>query len=91
MVSLNSTCCATCGRPFEVPRPNTKRQQQIVSFIARFHEEQGVYPTLREIAIELRVSATAVHKHIDKLVQMGVLTKTRHAARSICFVEGSQR
>ncbi len=91
MASLRSVTCPSCGRPLEEPQLQTKRQREIVAYIARHYESEGVYPTLREIAREMRLSTKTVHGHITNLIQIGVLVKRPHVARGICFVEGSQR
>ncbi len=62
----------------------TPRQLEIYTFIERFREERGYAPSLREIGEGMNIqSVSAVHKHIETLVQKGALEKNRYRSRSI--------
>ncbi len=62
----------------------TKKQKQIVDFIADFLEENNYSPTYREIMAGLGLSSvSAVAEHIDNLVEKGVLKKNPNTARSL--------
>ncbi|WP_457626859.1 transcriptional repressor LexA [Persephonella sp.] len=55
----------------------TKRQREILEFIATFTAEKGYNPTLREIAKHFGLSAVStIHEHIEKLIKEGYLEKT---------------
>ena len=62
----------------------TKKQKQIVDFIADFLKQNDYSPTYREIMSGLGLSSvSAVAEHIDNLVAKGIVKKTPGAARSL--------
>jgi len=62
----------------------TPRQLEVYTFIDRFREEKGYAPSLREIGEGMNISSvSAVHKHIETLVQKGVIEKSRYRSRSL--------
>ena len=55
----------------------TKRQREILEFIASFSSSHGYSPTLKEIAKHFGLSAVStIHEHIEKLIREGYLQKT---------------
>ena len=62
----------------------TRRQRQVMDFIAGFLQEQGYSPSFQEIADGLELSSLAtVHKHIMNLEQKGFLRRKYNQSRSI--------
>jgi repressor LexA len=67
----------------------TRRQRQVIDFIAGFLQEQGYSPSFQEIAQGLGLSSLAtVHKHVLTLERKGYLRRHFNQSRSI---EPSQR
>ena len=66
----------------------TRRQREIYDFVKRFVREHGYSPSLEEIgaAFGLRSVAT-VHKHVQHLVEKGLLRKAWNRSRSVEPVE----
>ena len=66
----------------------TERQQEILSFILQFREENGYPPTLREIGRKFGISSTfGVKRHLDALVKKGYLNIESNASRGISVVK----
>ena len=62
----------------------TKRQKQVLDFIAGFAEDNGYCPSYEEIARGLDLASLAtVHKHISNLEKKGLLTRDYNRSRSI--------
>lgn len=52
----------------------TTKQSQVLSFIEEYNEENGISPTLKEIAKFLNVStASTAHQHVKELLNKGFL------------------
>ena len=67
----------------------TRRQRQVIDFIAGFLQEQGYSPSFQEIAHGLGLNSLAtVHKHVLTLERKGFLRRRYNQSRSI---EPSQR
>ena len=64
----------------------TERQEEILTFIKQFREENGYPPTLREIGKKFGISSTfGVKRHLDALVKKGYLNIESNASRGISF------
>src|SRR6478609_1735774 len=62
----------------------TKRQKQVLDFIAGFVDEQGYCPSYDEIARGLELASLAtVHKHISVLETKGYLKRGFNQSRSL--------
>jgi len=62
----------------------TRRQRQVMDFIAGFLQEQGYSPSFQEIADGLDLNSLAtVHKHIMTLERKGFLKRKYNQSRSI--------
>ncbi len=62
----------------------TRRQRQVLDFIARFLEERSYCPSYEEIGEGLGLSSLAtVHKHISTLEAKGFLSRGEHQSRSL--------
>lgn len=65
----------------------TERQNEILSFIHQFRDENGYPPTLREIGKRFGISSTfGVKRHLDALVKKGYLNIESNASRGISIV-----
>lgn len=64
----------------------TDRQQEILSFIQQFRNENGYPPTLREIGKQFGIASTfGVKRHLDALVKKGYISIEGNASRGISF------
>ena len=62
----------------------TDRQQEILSFIEQFRDENGYPPTLRQIGKQFGISSTfGVKRHMDALVKKGHILVESNASRGI--------
>jgi repressor LexA len=68
----------------------TRRQKEIFEFVRSFLDREGYAPSLEEIAAHFGLSSVAtVHKHIQNLVEKGLLRKSWNRSRSLELVERS--
>jgi repressor LexA len=68
----------------------TKRQKEILDFVRGYLEEQGYAPSLEEIGARFGLSSVAtVHKHVQNLVDKGLLRKAWNRSRSIELIDSS--
>ncbi|MEE8558855.1 MAG: transcriptional repressor LexA [Myxococcota bacterium] len=66
----------------------TRRQKEIYEYVRSFLEREGYAPSLEEIAAHFGLSSVAtVHKHIENLVEKGLLRKLWNRSRSLELVE----
>jgi len=64
--------------------PLTKRQKQVIDFIAHFQDENGYCPSYEEIAHGLDLASLAtVHKHISALETKSYLKRGFNQSRSL--------
>jgi len=62
----------------------TKRQKQVLDFIARFQDDNGYCPSFQEIAGGLQLASLAtVHKHISALEAKNYLKRGFNQSRSL--------
>ncbi len=62
----------------------TKKQRELLNFIASFITEHGYAPSYREIKSALSYSAVStVASHVQNLTALGFLRKRDHSARSL--------
>jgi repressor LexA len=70
----------------------TRRQREIYDFICQFVAHEGYSPSLEEIAGHFGLSSVAtVHKHVQHLVEKGLLRKAWNRSRSLEPVEEPSR
>ena len=68
----------------------TKRQKEIFDFICDYLGREGYAPSLEEIGEQFGLSSVAtVHKHVQNLVEKGLLRKAWNRSRSIEVVDRS--
>lgn len=63
----------------------TEKQQQFLDFLKARIDEDGRVPSLRQAAVELGVSHTAVAQLMNQLEKKGVLEREGHYSRTIRF------
>ncbi len=69
----------------------TRRQKEIFDYICDYLEREGYAPSLEEIGEQFGLSSVAtVHKHVQNLVEKGLLRKAWNRSRSIEVVDHSQ-
>jgi repressor LexA len=62
----------------------TRRQREVYDFVSAFVEERGYSPSLEEIGAHFGLSSVAtVHKHVQHLVEKGMLRKAWNRSRSV--------
>ena len=62
----------------------TRRQREIYDFVCSFVGERGYSPSLEEIGAHFGLSSVAtVHKHVQRLVEKGLLRKAWNRSRSV--------
>ncbi|MBL8694005.1 MAG: repressor LexA [Planctomycetes bacterium] len=70
--------------------PLTRRQRDILDVFERYTRENGISPTLEEIATALGVNKVTVFGHVAELERKGVLTRAaRGVSRSLQLREGA--
>jgi DNA-binding MarR family transcriptional regulator len=68
--------------------PLTRRQAEIVRFIAAYRDANGCAPSFEEIAQEFGFASLAtVHEHLTNLEMKGWITRAYNEARAITVVE----
>ena len=66
------------------------RTDNILQYVRQYKSENGIAPSLREIAAEFQTSTSVVHYHISKLVLDGRMKRLPGIARGIVLVEESE-
>jgi repressor LexA len=68
-------------------QPLTKRQREILDYLAEFIEEHGYAPSLEEIGRRFALSSLAtVHKHLTNLQDKGFIRRAWNRSRSVELV-----
>jgi len=66
----------------------TKRQKQVLDYIASFRKKRGYSPALEEIRKHFKLaSVSTAHFHVKKLQELGLLEKQYNKPRSIALYE----
>ncbi len=66
----------------------TRRQREVFDFIREYLEREGYAPSLEEIGLRFGLSSVAtVHKHVQNLVEKGLLRKAWNRSRSLEVVD----
>ena len=70
----------------------TERQRDVLDFIRRKLDSDGVAPTLQEIADEFRFASTAsAQKHVGLLEKKGFVRREKHQKRGLILGDSSPR
>lgn len=64
-------------------RPYTPRQRAILAFIASYQGENGVSPTMEEIATEFGVHRVTIFQHLNALERRGAVRRSPQLARAV--------
>ena len=68
-------------------QPLTKRQREILDYLAEFIEHRGYSPSLEEIGRRFGLSSLAtVHKHLSNLQEKGFIKRAWNRSRSVELV-----
>ncbi len=68
----------------------TRRQREIFDYIQEYLQREGYAPSLEEIGTRFGLSSVAtVHKHVQNLVEKGLLRKAWNRSRSLEVVDHS--
>jgi repressor LexA len=71
--------------------PLTRRQAEIVAFLRTYVEDQGISPTLEEIAAHFGVNKVTIFGHVAELERKGVLRRAaRGVSRGLQIVDGDE-
>ena len=68
----------------------TNRQKEVLEFIARFTNENGYPPTVREIGDHFDISLRAVQDHIAACQKKGYLSQCQKRSRSIRVLKNEE-
>jgi len=66
----------------------SKRHVLILKFLAKFQEENGYSPSIREIGESIDVTSTSlVDYYLKQLEEKGYISREQHISRSICLLK----
>lgn len=65
----------------------TKRQKQVLDFIAKYIETNQYPPSLIEIAETFSINLKTAHEFLDRLANKGYITKEKRIARSLLLTD----
>lgn len=68
-------------------RDLTSREQEVLSWIARSSREEGIPPSLRDVARAFGISLSGANYFVRRLVDKGALERRRGVARGLRVVE----
>ena len=63
----------------------TEKQERVLEFIKKFHTNNAMMPTVREIAKNFELSIGSVQQHLRALLSKGFLIKRGSLSRGIDF------
>ncbi len=70
----------------------SKRHELILKFLAKFQEENGYSPSIREIGQSIGVKSTSlVDYYLKQLEDKGYISREQHISRSICLLKDITR
>ena len=69
----------------------TKKQRDLLQFVAKYQRENGVSPTLEEIGQEFGISRVTAFQHVNALEKRGALTHRAREARSLEILDPSYK
>lgn len=72
-------------------RPLTRRQREILNFLAEYTEREGLSPTLEEIAQHFGVNKVTIFGHVSELERKGVIERAAPGiSRGLRIVEAER-
>jgi len=70
----------------------TKRKKEVLDFLEKYIQKNGISPTIGEIRKKLQLSAVStIHQHIKALVDKGYIKKDDNSSRGIELKNGSAK
>jgi len=69
----------------------TDRQIEILKFIIRFKEDNGMSPTIREIGDNNGITIGAANDHVQALIRKGYLSSREKLSRSLIVLKLPER
>lgn len=70
-----------------MPKPITKRQHEVLTFINEHIAFYGYAPTIREIAKAMSLCPSTVHEHVTVLVKKKRLKRHHRCSRALIVVK----
>jgi SOS-response transcriptional repressor LexA len=67
--------------------PLPEQQKAVYDFIERYHAEQGIAPSVKDIADSLQISITTARTYIEILKAKGYVANKEGARRSLRIVK----
>lgn len=67
----------------------TEKQNRILKFIIKFHEENGYPPTVREIGGRFKIASSSVFDHLNALARKGYINKEGHRSRGLGIINSA--
>ena len=68
-------------------RKTTKRQEEVLEFIAKYLQEHGYSPTIREVASHFSISVKGADDHLKALKKKGLLRQGDNKPRTMKLVK----
>lgn len=68
-------------------KDGNQKRQQIIEFFHDYHEIHRLYPTVGEVAEELKMSKSTVHHHLKVLVEEGKIKEISSSSRNFVLVD----
>jgi repressor LexA len=65
----------------------TKKQKEVLEFVANFQNDKGYSPTLEEIANAFEISRVTVFGHMKALEKKGAIRRKHHESRSAAILD----
>jgi len=66
----------------------SKRHELILKFLAKFQDENGYSPSIREIGESIDVTSTSlIDYYLKQLEEKGYISREQHISRSICLLK----
>jgi len=61
----------------------TKKQQEVLEFLKKYYEENGYSPSMREVALNFKISIPTIQGYFKELTLKGMISKLPNKSRSI--------
>jgi SOS-response transcriptional repressor LexA len=68
-----------------------EQQKAVYDFIERYHEEQGIAPSVKDVADFLQISVTTARTYIEILKAKGYVTNTEGIRRSLRIIKTKEQ
>jgi len=62
------------------------RQKEIYDFIVKYHEENSISPSIRDISVKMGMGDSTVAAHLNALKKKGYITQMDRIPRSIKII-----